>query len=117
MKAFELAKKLNITTQQVTNLLKLKSPNQNLTQDQETFVENSIAHPESKHFSEISDDVKIKSIGINKKTHTVIIFELSLTDEEEISGVQIVSKRTFPSLAQAFAHGDYLMAKLEMGDL
>lgn len=120
MKAHEMAKKLGINMKALQELLGLdsvRSPNQELSESQlKTLTpDNTTLFPASKTFEE-PVVITITSVAVDKQTKTTYCIKQRLEDGVVVSS-EIIDIKKFPSLAQAFANIDYMMGKIEMGDL
>lgn len=128
MKAHEMAKKLGINMKALNDLLGLnavKSPNQELTSSQESTLESSIMFPASKTFAEVpqghagkepQSSSTIICMGVDKPEKTTYCIRV-LIEDGQVSLSEIIEKKRLPSLAQAYAHIDYMLSKIEMGDI
>lgn len=99
----------------------VKSPNQELSESQIKTINEigsanvSVTFPASKTF-EKAVVINLTSVAVDKQTKTTYCIKQRLEDGVVVSS-EIISVQKFPSLAQAFANIDYMMGKIEMGDL
>jgi hypothetical protein len=117
MKLHEKAKELGVKAKDLITFLNdggatIKSPNQELTESESNQANKLIELPSSKNH------VKGKiftSVGVSNDNE-VVLFRTEVVGEGQMPKVYLLEKRKFPSRAQAFAHIEYLLSLIEMGD-
>jgi hypothetical protein len=117
MKLHEKAKELGVKAKDLIAYLNdgganIKSPNQELSAEESSQANKLVEMPSSKNH--VRGKV-FTSVGVSNDNE-VILFRTEVMSEGTMPNVFLLEKRKFPSRAQAFAHLEYLLSLVEMGD-
>ena len=124
MKLHEKAKELGVKAKDLIKYLNdagfdIRSPNQELSDNEITASNNLLSSPESKHFDNEALEITNNSLAISldKDTNTLKLMRLGLSKDNQVVTSSVMQEKKFPSTVQMFAEAEYILAQIELGTL
>lgn len=118
MKLHEKAKELGVKSTDLIKFLndsgeEVKSPNQELTDNQLQMSDIMVTMPASQTFSGKSRTVISVCFGEDNKLQ---LLRLKINDNGHVELLEKLEEKDLPSKTQMFAHAEYIVSKVELGN-